>query len=101
MVRLHDRDSNGTISLDEFRSLHLQLTDIKARFAAAAAGGDSLSYDQLQKVVEQQGGALLGCPLTEGGQHPVAAQLRAVVRCIRRLYRLRRCHLLALAFLPV
>ena len=55
MVRLHGEDHSGTISLQEFQSLHVQLTQIKAAFGAAAGGSDSISTDQLQQLVAQQG----------------------------------------------
>ena len=55
MVRLHDRDNSNSIGLQEFRSLHQQLTEIKAAWTAAAAGGDSISADALQQLVERQG----------------------------------------------
>ncbi|PRW57843.1 sorcin-like [Chlorella sorokiniana] len=64
MVRLHDRDSSGTISIDEFRTLHLQLTEIKAGWTAAAAGGDSISAQQAQQLIAQQGYRLEGPALT-------------------------------------
>lgn len=73
MIRLHDTDNSETISLAEFRSLHLQLSDIKARFGAAAAGGDSLSFDQVQALVAQQGESPDGRAGGGGGEPTGAA----------------------------
>lgn len=55
MVRLHDRDGNGNISFPEFSSLHMQLTEIRTAFSAAAQGGDSISGEQVAQLVAQQG----------------------------------------------
>lgn len=56
MVRLHDRDNSGCIGLAEFRSLHMQLTEIRTAFTAAACGTDSISQQQVEQMVQQQGG---------------------------------------------
>ncbi|KAL4436914.1 hypothetical protein ABPG75_004053 [Micractinium tetrahymenae] len=55
MVKLHDRDNSGCIGLAEFRSLHMQLTEIRTAFSAAAGGGDALSQQQVEQLVQQQG----------------------------------------------
>ena len=97
MVRLHDKDHSGTISLQEFQSLHVQLTQIKAAFGAAAAGGDSISTDQLQQLVAQQGAGGAGMGLScaaeaysaalhpTGAKHPslyIAAAAAAASFCL-------------------
>lgn len=56
MVRLHDRDNSGTIALPEFRSLHMQLTETRSAFSAAARGGDAIGADAVQHLVAAQGG---------------------------------------------
>lgn len=60
MVKLHDRDNSGCIGLGEFRSLHMQLTEIRVAFAAAAQGGDAISQQQVEQLVQQQGGRQAG-----------------------------------------
>lgn len=55
MVKLHDRDNSGCIGLAEFRSLHMQLTEIRGAFAAAARGADAITQQQVEQLVQQQG----------------------------------------------
>lgn len=54
----HQSQSPRPPQLDEFRSLHLQLTEIKASWAGAAAGGDTVSAEQVHQLVAAQGFAL-------------------------------------------
>lgn len=60
MVRMHDRDGSGTISFDEFATLHAQLTEIRQAFTTAARGTDSITADQVAQLVAQQGYRLEG-----------------------------------------
>lgn len=80
MVRVHDRDSSGTITFPEFRSLHMQLGEIRAAFSGAARGADTISPEQVQQLVAAQGEAQ-GQPEAAGLPCPPAACCTAPCAC--------------------
>ena len=62
--RVHDSDGNGTVSYEEFRSLHKFLVDIQQTFQAEdSSRRGCLDKQTVEHILQNQGMLLMTAPL--------------------------------------
>ncbi|XP_024520413.1 sorcin [Selaginella moellendorffii] len=58
MIRMYDRDQNGTMSFEEFVNLHKFLSLVQNAFTASSRGSGVLGLSEMHKALAQAGYAL-------------------------------------------
>ena len=79
--RVHDSDGNGTVSFEEFRSLHKFLVYIQQTFQQADSGRRGrLDKQTVERLLQNQGMLLMAAPLMRQGISDVSASAHCVLQ---------------------